>query len=91
MAMTEIRRQLYDNEPLWSEKNGWSKSDTGTQSISKRVLLREGEGGTQSWTEVTVEWPESLRDPSGEQWYRIVSQDIARSPVDALRRVLRKI
>jgi hypothetical protein len=73
MAMTEIRRQLYDSEPLWSASNGWSKNESGTRSTSKRVLLREGEGGTQSWTEVTVEWPESLKDPSGEQWYRIIS------------------
>jgi hypothetical protein len=73
MAMTEIRRQLYDTEPMWSANNGWSKDEAGTRSTSKRVLLREGEGGTQSWTEVTVEWPEYLKDPSGEQWYRIVS------------------
>jgi hypothetical protein len=73
MAMTEIRRQLYDSEPMWSGKNGWSTNEAGTHSISKRMLLRQGEGGTQSWTEVTVEWPDYLRDPSGEQWYRIVS------------------
>src|SRR5262245_3631523 len=39
MAMTEIRRQLYDTEPMWSAKNGWSKDEAGTRSTSKRVLL----------------------------------------------------
>jgi hypothetical protein len=73
MAMTEIRRQLYDSEPLWSDKRGWKASDDGTSAVSKRILLREGEGGTVSWTEVTVERPAYLIDPSGEQWYRIVS------------------
>ncbi|HET6406886.1 MAG TPA: hypothetical protein VFG14_03315 [Chthoniobacteraceae bacterium] len=71
MGMTEIRRQLYDSEALWSGKFGWNLE--GTRSTSKQVLLREGEGGTESWAEVTVEWPEDLKDPSGEQWYKITS------------------
>jgi hypothetical protein len=72
MAMTEIRRQLYEDGTMFSG-NGWTKNEDGSRSTSKRTLLRQGEGGTKSWTEVTVEWPEYLKDAGGEQWYRIVS------------------
>src|SRR4030095_11322787 len=78
MAMTEIRRQIYDSEPLWSKKNGWDSD--GTRSTSKSVLLRKGEGGTESIAQVVVEWPEYLKDPSGEQWYRIVAHGYCQVP-----------
>jgi hypothetical protein len=78
MAMTEIRRQVYDSEPLWSKKNGWDSD--GTRSTSKSVLLRKGEGGTESIAQVVVEWPEYLKDPSGEQWYRIVAHGYCQVP-----------
>ena len=42
MGMTEIRRQLYDSDGLWSQKYGWSKDGSGTRSTSKRPLQPAG-------------------------------------------------
>lgn len=71
VAMTEIRRPLYDDAS--ARFASWTLNAEGTGSSTKRTLLRQGEGGTASWAEVTVEAPSYLKDDSGEQWFRIVS------------------
>lgn len=86
MAMTEIRKQLWDPSNAW---RSWSTNSTEEETIgtapdpgdspvyrTSEVLLREGEGGTSSYAVVTVDAPNFLKDSSGEQWYRIRSRGI---------------
>lgn len=98
MAMNEIRKSLYDPQNAWI---GWEKSadevqqasndpgaTTGSMSYALRsnAVLREGEGGLQSWATVTVDAPRSLQDRRGEKWYRIRSlgtADVPGSPAPA--------
>jgi hypothetical protein len=92
MALNEIRKSLYDPQNAWA---GWQKSadevqessnepgaTTGsmTYSLKSNAILREGEGGLQSWASVTVDAPRSLVDRRGEKWYRIRSLGVSDLP-----------
>jgi hypothetical protein len=93
MAMNEIRKSLYDPENAWS---GWTKSadeisgpasnDPGATAenmnytLLSNAVLREGEGGLESWASVKVDAPRSLVDRRGEKWFRIRSLGIAEVP-----------
>jgi hypothetical protein len=92
MAMNEIRKSLYDAPNAFA---GWEKSADETQGtasgpgatggnmtywMSSNAILREGEGGLESWARVTVDAPKSLVDRRGEKWYRIRSLGIADLP-----------
>jgi hypothetical protein len=92
MALNEIRKSLYDPKNAWA---GWEKSaeelqessnqpgataESMTYSLKSNAILREGEGGLQSWASVTVDAPRSLVDRRGEKWYRIRSLGISDLP-----------
>jgi hypothetical protein len=92
MAMNEIRKSLYDPQNAFL---GWEKSadeiqelsnDPGatggnmTYSMVSNAILREGEGGLESWARVTVDAPRTLIDRRGEKWYRIRSLGISDVP-----------
>jgi hypothetical protein len=92
MAMNEIRKTLYDAPNAFA---GWEKSadeiaaastapgataGNMTYWMSSNAILREGEGGLESWARVTVDAPRSLVDRRGEKWYRIRSLGIADLP-----------
>jgi hypothetical protein len=96
VAMNEIRKNLYDRDNAWA---GWTKNADEIQSVSNQpgatggnmtyslistAVLREGEGGRQSWAHVTVDAPRSLVDRTGEQWYRIRSLGVAEVPGNAV-------
>jgi hypothetical protein len=96
VAMNEIRKNLFDHDNAW---NGWTKSADEIQSVSNQpgatggdmtyslistAVLREGEGGRQSWAHVTVDAPRSLVDRTGEQWYRVRSLGVAEVPGNAV-------
>lgn len=77
MALTEIRKKLWDPARSWE---GWTAGD-GTFAKQSEVILRDqGEGSTTSRALVTVDMPASLRDSSGVQWYRIRSTGICELP-----------
>ena len=95
MAMNEIRKSLYDPKNAFL---GWEKSadeiqqasnDPGatggnmTYSLASNAILREGEGGLESWARVTVDAPRSLVDRRGDKWYRIRSLGVADVPGSA--------
>lgn len=82
VALTELRRQFDGQAPFQSA--GWT-SVSADQSHrygyeSRDVMIRQGEGGTVSWTVVQVDAPPSLLDTTGEQWYRIRSHGFCRLP-----------
>ncbi len=92
MAMNEIRKSLYDPKNAFL---GWEKSadeiqqasnDPGatagnmTYSLASNAILREGEGGLESWAHVTVDAPRTLVDRRGDKWYRIRSLGVADLP-----------
>jgi hypothetical protein len=100
LAVGELRKGLRGETP-WV---GWNKDsgDAGTPGdtpayFTSSVLLRKGEGGQRSWVKVQVDAPATLRDSSGEQWYRVRSIGYAEVPGGAvvtgeeLDRRLRKI
>ncbi len=76
MAVGELRKGLR-GESSWQ---GWHRDD-GTSGapgesssfFTSSILLRAGEGGQRSWVRVQVDAPASLRDASGEQWFRVRS------------------
>ena len=80
MAVTEIRRNLFDPESAWE---GWTQSAvpvngmsdgtgaTMTYKFTSQPIIRQGEGGVRSIANVTVDAPLFLRDRTGEQWFRI--------------------
>lgn len=82
LAVNEMRKQLYEPDNAWS---GWSEASAG-EGVSggvyytSNILLREGEGGQRSYSKVSVDAPDYLRDASGEQWYRVRSLGIASLP-----------
>ena len=91
LAMNEIRKELFDPENAWSGWNPVTSTSGGTETgiitptsgpiqLTSTVLLRRGEGGTRSWSTVTVDAPDFLRDASGEQWFRIRSLGVAEVP-----------
>jgi hypothetical protein len=83
MAVGELRKGLRGDTP-WQ---GWQRDD-GTEAVpgesaayfTSSILLREGEGGQRSWVQVQVDAPATLRDASGEQWYRVRSIGYAEVP-----------
>ena len=92
MAMNEIRKSLYDPKNAFI---GWEKSadeiqqasnDPGatagnmTYTLESNAILREGEGGLESWARVTVDAPRTLVDRRGDKWYRIRSLGVADLP-----------
>ena len=92
IAVNEMRKELLTPGTAWS---GWSNSPTG-QAIpnasptagsvyyTSQVLLREGEGGQRSFSQIAVDAPSFLRDASGEQWYRVRSLGVAEIPGGAV-------
>jgi hypothetical protein len=96
MAMNEIRKSLYDPQNAFI---GWEKSadeiqqasnDPGatagnmTYKLASNAILRQGEGGLESWAHVTVDAPRALVDRRGEKWYRIRSLGVADLPGTAV-------
>jgi hypothetical protein len=89
LALTEIRKELWDPSNAWQ---GWSTASDlvipdpslGPVYRTSEALLREGEGGTRSHAVVTVDGPAALRDRTGEQWYRIRSRGICDIPGSAI-------
>ena len=89
IAVNEMRKELFAPGSAWS---GWTRPDNGgeidpTESAvfyTSKVLLREGEGGQRSYSKITVDAPEFLRDASGEQWYRVRSLGVAEVPGGAV-------
>ena len=72
VAMNEIRKNLFDHDNAWA---GWTKSADEIQQVSNQpgasggmmtyslistAVMREGEGGRQSWAHVTVDAPRAL-------------------------------
>jgi hypothetical protein len=86
IALTEIRKQLWDPQHAWT---GWTNAN-GTEAApgptsgavyrTSEALLRQGEGATLSRAVVSVEAPTFLQDATGEQWYRIRSRGICGVP-----------
>ena len=92
MAMNEIRKSLYDPQNAWA---GWEKSadeiteasnapgassGSMTYSLVSQTIMREGEGGLESYAKVTVDAPRTLIDRRGEKWYRIRSLGVSALP-----------
>ncbi len=70
-GMEEIRKTLSDPASAWA---GWTPgTSTAVRSYSLKApaFSRNGEGGQRSWAEIVVDMPASLKDSTGEQWYRI--------------------
>ncbi len=86
LAVNELRKDLHAPGTAWV---GWSDDPTaaggtapamiesGASYYTSKVLLREGEGGQRSYCKVSVDAPSFLRDPTGEQWYRVRSLGVA--------------
>jgi hypothetical protein len=101
MAVSELRKGLKGGTPWagWLREDGTAATTPGTSPIhfASSALLRQGEGGQRSWVKVQVDAPATLRDASGEQWYRIRSIGYAEVPGgsvvtgEGLDRELRKI
>lgn len=88
IAVTEMRKTLYDPGSAWGE---WSNSPDGTPSAApdpasgtvyytSKVFLRVSEGGQRSYCRIAVDAPDFLRDASGEQWYRVRALGVAEIP-----------
>src|SRR5215213_6368785 len=90
IALTEVRKQLWDPTHAWS---GWTTAD-GTEATpgptigpvyrTSEALLRQGEGATRSQAYVSVDAPTFLQDATGEQWYRIRSRGVCEVPGGAI-------
>jgi hypothetical protein len=93
MAMEEIRKGLYTPESAWKDWTLETKSATAEAvpgaglpaaekiySVIAPSLTRNEEGSRRSWAEVTVDFPECLKDSAGEQWCRIRSLGAADIP-----------
>ncbi len=89
IAVNEMRKGLYDPASAWT---GWTDADENTPSgtgageiyYTSKVFLRESEGGTRSYSKITVDAPDFLRDATGEQWYRVRSLGVAEVPGGAI-------
>ncbi len=54
--------------------------EAGVHYYTSKVLLREGEGGQRSFCRISVDAPDFLRIPGGEQWYRVRCLGVANLP-----------
>lgn len=88
LAVGEMRKGLVDPTVAWQ---GWTTAQGGTPSgpitptagtvfYTSTVLLRSGEGGQRSWSEISVDAPAFLQDSTGEQWYRVRSLGVSEIP-----------
>ena len=60
----------FDLGELFLDTNGNGEFDaTGAEYLTSTELFRIGEGGTKTWSQVSVDTP--IRDAHGEPWYRI--------------------
>lgn len=91
MALTEIRKQLWDPAHAWetwtvatpTETTATEALTAGGNSVRRTsdIIVREkGEGSTTSYAIVTVDAPPELRDSTMEQWYRIRSTGVCELP-----------
>lgn len=78
LALTEIRRELTGMEQF-KESRGWTtEGDDAHAYANKKVLLRRGEGGTESWILIRADVP--FVDSTGEKWWRVRSHGYCRIP-----------
>jgi hypothetical protein len=89
LAVNELRKDLYAPTTAWADWSDDPNASGGTAPAlisadaayyTSSVLLRSGEGGGRSYCKVSVDAPASLRDATGEQWYRVRSLGIANVP-----------
>lgn len=86
LAVNQMRLSLAEPDAAWQ---GWqtasgNSSESGPSDsavyFSSTVLLRNGEGGQRSYSDIEVDAPEFLRDESGEQWFRVRSLGVSEVP-----------
>lgn len=75
VALTEIRRPLSGLD-TFTLARGWDTVNGVRTFDSNQVILRKGEGGTESWTKIQVDVP--FVDSTGEEWFRVRSHGYCR-------------